>query len=92
VDGEQLLCEPNDAVLEEIVDGTPVWVDIPEGGGSHLAKEFPARLFRIPATEADEGALFELLEHVSLGRDPAEVSAHFEQWRQHYDVVVLRPQ
>jgi hypothetical protein len=62
--------------IHEIHDGPPL-------------ASFAATLRDVDPSEVDREALAELLAHVSLGRDIAEVSEHLDEIRTHRRVVAL---
>ena len=89
VDGERLVCF-GDRELAAVPDGTRVTAAVHEIAGGSSLVEFGATLREIPSDDIPVSALAELLDHVSLGRDLAEVDAGFAAHRRRR-VVELVP-
>ncbi len=78
-----------DKELAEVADGAQVMVTIHEIHDGPPLASFTATLRDVDPSEIDREALAELLAHVSLGRDLAEVSEHLDEIRTHRRVVTL---
>ncbi len=88
--GESLLMF-GDEELSGVRDGSKVTVTIHEIHDGPPLASFGATLREVPAAEVDTEAFGELLAHMSLGRDLAEVSEHLDAMRMHRRVVALVP-
>jgi hypothetical protein len=78
-----------DKELSGVADGSRVMVTIHEIHDGPPLASFGATLRDVDPSEVDEEALEELLAHVSLGRDLAEVNEHLGEVRAHRRVVTL---
>lgn len=78
-----------DRELSGVADGARVIVTIREIHDGPPLVSFAATLHDVDPSEVDEEALEELLAHVPLGRDLAEVSEHLGEIRAHRRVVAL---
>ena len=78
-----------DEELSAVADGSRVTVTIHEIHDGPPLASFGATLRDVHPSEVDGEALGELLAHVSLGHDLAEVSAHLDEIRARRRVVVL---
>jgi hypothetical protein len=88
VAGESLVMF-GDKELSGVADGSRVVVTIHEIHDGPPLASFTATLRDVDPSEVDGEALGELLAHVSLGRDLAEVSEHLSEIRAHRRVVSL---
>lgn len=73
----------------DVANGTRVMVTSHEIHDGPPLASFAATLRDVDPSEVDREALAELLAHVSLGRDIAEVSEHLDEIRRHRRVVAL---
>lgn len=89
VDGDRLVCF-GDRQLAEVAHGTRVRVAVHEIAGGPMLTEFAATLRDVPSDELDTGAIAVLLDHVSLGRDTAEIDQTMARHRARR-LVVLEP-
>jgi hypothetical protein len=78
-----------DEELSEVADGSRVTVTIHEIHDGPPLASFGATLRDVDPSEVDTEALGELLAHVSLGHDLAEVTAELDEIRAHRRVVAL---
>ena len=78
-----------DKELSRVADGSRVTVTIHEIHDWPPLASFAATLRDVDPSEVDTEALGELLAHVSLGHDLAEVSEHLDEIRAHRRVVTL---
>jgi hypothetical protein len=78
-----------DKELAGMADGARVNVTIHEIHDGPPLASFAATLRDVNPSEVDGEALEELLAHVSLGRDLAEVNEHLDEIRAHRRVVEL---
>ena len=78
-----------DKELAGVADGTRVTVTIHEIHDGPPLASFLATLRDVDPSGVDTEALGELLAHVSLGHDLAEVNEHFNEIRAHRRVVAL---
>lgn len=78
-----------DKELAGVADGARVNVTIHEIHDGPPLVSFAATLREVNPSEVDGEALGELLAHVSLGRDIAEVNEHLDEIRAHRRVVEL---
>jgi hypothetical protein len=78
-----------DEELSGVADGARVIVTIHEIHDGPPLTSFAATLRDVDPSEVDKEALGELLAHVSLGHDLAEVSEHLDEIRAHRRVVAL---
>jgi len=78
-----------DKELSGVADGAQVIVTIHEIHDGPPLASFAATLRVVDPSEVDREALGELLAHVSLGHDLAEVSEHLDEIRAHRRVVAL---
>lgn len=90
VDGDRIVCF-GDGPLADIADGTRVTAVIHEIATGPPLTEFPALLQVVDAQNVERNALFELLDHVPLGRTAEEVEAAFEWHRSTRRLVALLP-
>jgi hypothetical protein len=88
VDGERLVCFGDDG-LASVPDGARVSVSVHEIAGGEALASFSASLHVLAPDAIDTNALVELLAHVSLGRNLAEVEASIERQRRQRRVVEL---
>lgn len=77
--------------LDDMRDGTKVTASVHEIAGGPSVAEFAATLRDLDATQVAEAALYELLDHVPLGRTSEEVRQSFERHRDTRRVVGLIP-
>ena len=78
-----------DEELSTMADGAHVIVTIHEIYDGPPLASFAATLCDVAPADVDAAALEELLAHVSLGHDLAEVDGHLREIRAHRRVVVL---
>jgi hypothetical protein len=78
-----------DEELSGVADGSRVMVTIHEIHDGPPLASFGATLRDVDPSEVDKEALEELLAHVSLGHDLAEVSEHLDEIRAHRRIVAL---
>jgi len=76
VDHERLVCF-GDRELAAVPDGAHVMAAIHEIAGGPLLVEFAATLRTVNPGGVETSALYELLDHVSLGHDRDEIEASF---------------
>jgi hypothetical protein len=88
VAGDRLVCFGDDG-LASVPDGSRVTVSVHEIAGGPLLETFPATVHEVAPDAIDTNALGELLAHVSLGRDLAEVEASLEAHRRQRRVLEL---
>ncbi len=89
VEGDQVVLFADG--LDDLRDGTRVTVSVHEIAGGPSVAEFAATLHDLDANEVGEAALYELLDHVALGRTTEEVRSGFERHRATRRVVGLKP-
>lgn len=80
VDGDRIVCF-GDRGLSTLADGARVWASVHEIAGGPLLTSFSAVVHELAPEAVPAGALVELLDHVSLGGTPAEVTTHLEAHR-----------
>lgn len=90
VDGEALVCF-GDGALRDVRDGTRVRAAIHEIAGGPLVAEFYATARTAADGDVDPSAFAGLLDHVSLGRDAAQVDQSLAEQRSSRRLLVLRP-
>jgi hypothetical protein len=78
-----------DGSLADLEDRERVFVDVGTGTGT-LQNEFAARVRVLASAVVPDDAILELLEHVSLGHTPDEVSAALARHRERR-VLALDP-
>ena len=88
VAGESLVCFGDDG-LASIPDGSRVVLSVHEIAGGVALATFAASVRELAPDAIDRNALIELLEHVSLGRNLAEVEATLEVHRRQRRVLEL---
>lgn len=76
VDDDRLVCF-GDRELAGVPDGSPVMVAIHEIAGGPSLVEFSATLRTVGPGDVETSALYELLDHVSLGHDRDEIETSF---------------
>jgi len=76
VDDDRLVCF-GDRELVAVPDGSRVMAAIHEIAGGPLLVEFGATLRTVGPGDVEASALYELLDHVSLGHDLDEIEAAF---------------
>jgi hypothetical protein len=82
VDGDRLVCF-GDELPAGAGDGRKVFVNVHDitGAGGHALERRSATIHDVPADTVDPNAILDLLEHVSLGRTPAEIDAAIQRHR-----------
>lgn len=78
-----------DEELSGIADGTRVTVTVHEIRNGPPLRSFGATLRDLAPSDVDAEALGELVAHVSLGHDLAEVAQHLDEIRANRRVVAL---
>lgn len=87
VDGDQLVCF-GDQLPADATNGRQVFVTVHEIAGGPALAQLSGTVHDVLADDIDPNAILDLLEHVSLGRNAAEVDAALERHR-HRRLVVL---
>ncbi len=83
VDGDRLLCF-GDKLPADAANGRKVFVNVHDisGAGGHALERRSATIHDVPPNAVDANAILELLEHVSLGRTPAEIDSSIQRHRE----------
>jgi hypothetical protein len=87
VDGDQLVCFGDQLPLDA-TDGRQVSVAIHEIAGGPALAYLQGTVHDVAADDIDPNAVLDLLEHVSLGRNAAEVASSIDRHR-HRRLVAL---
>lgn len=89
VDGDGLVVFGDD--LPGLADGTRVTLRVHEIAGGPLLAELPATVHEVRGEDVGEAAMYELLDHVPLGRTSDEVRRGMEHHRATRRVLALVP-
>jgi hypothetical protein len=85
-----MVCFGDDG-LAAVADGARVLIAIHEIAGGPLLATFTASVHRTQPSAVETNTLVELLSHVSLGRDLAEVEQNLKRQRETRRVIELVP-
>ena len=89
LDGDRLVLFADD--LADVADGAVVTAAVHEiAGGAELAS-FKAIAREVGGQQVEEQAIYELLDHVSLGRTGEEVRSGMERHRSTRRILALAP-